>query len=200
MAISIDEHRRQIFKCWSELRLYESLQRQTEERIQDLRELIRATANFLPDNERRIELMLLDMLKHPTNIAESVKVALFIGLVNKERLTPTQIKEKAERRGFSFTEYTNPLASIHTILRRMKDADPPEVDFDEASSSYLLIMRPSILAPEFTEKVKNQTWERVVGTALSEPVNPEKVKALMDHVANQFVEGTFEKTPRTRGE
>lgn len=201
MALSPDGHRRQITECWAELQSYERLQRKVEERIQDLRELIRATANFLPDDERRAELMLLDMLKHPTNITEAVRAALFIALMNKaERLTPVQIKERAEQRGFNFSEYSNPLASIHTILRRLlKESDPPEVDFDEATGSYLMITKGgSLLSPEFTEKVKKQTWERIVGAALNEPIDPVKARALMDKASSQIIDDllAFKKASR----
>lgn len=108
-----------------------------DEKIADYRDLIRANANFLPDDERRTELLLLEVFKRPANITEAVKITIMLADARKERLTPTQIKDEAEKRGFNFSTYTNPLASIHTILRRMlKESNPPEVDYDEAAGTY----------------------------------------------------------------
>src|ERR1035438_6007069 len=133
-----NKYRRQLNEAWADLQLFEHVQRRLESRIDDLRNLIRATANLLPDEERKHELLLLDFFKHPTNVTEAVRLALYLAKLKGERLTPLQIRELAESRGFNFSEYTNPMASIHTILRRMREADPPTVDLDDVTGTYLM--------------------------------------------------------------
>ena len=161
MDTSDDKYRRQIEEAWKDLSFWESTLRGVEQRVQDLRELIRANANLLMDDkERGCELFLLDIFKHPSNITEAVKATLFLAGPNGERLTPTDIKRRAEQRGFNFSEYTNPLASIHTILRRMKESNPPEVDFNEADGTYILVGKPADISPEFTKEVKSRIIDR----------------------------------------
>lgn len=111
-----------------------------DSKIADLKELVRANANFLPDKEREAELLALEMLKIPDNITEAVKITLFLARARKKSLTPVQIKEEAEARGFNFSGYTNPMASIHSILKRMKEADPPQVSFDENGGTYTYLI------------------------------------------------------------
>lgn len=136
MDTSCEKYRAEIAECWRNLKGFELIRDLAEEKISDYRDLIRANANFLPAPERNSELMVLEVFRRPTNITEAVKLALILGDARQERLTPTQIKEQAEKRGFDFSGYTNPLASIHTTLRRMKEADPPEIDYDEAAGTY----------------------------------------------------------------
>ncbi len=130
------KYRNQIAEAWGELIAFETVRDITIDRIDDLRTLIRATANLLPDEERKAELMMLDVYKHPTNITEAVRFVLVLATAKKQRLTPIQVREEIGRRGFHLSDYTNPLASIHTIMRRMKDAIPQEVDYDEATGTF----------------------------------------------------------------
>src|SRR5713101_5000509 len=73
-----DKYRRQISDAWSDLISWERALGVMESRVADLRDLIRSTANFLPDDERARELQLLEILKHPSNITEAVRSILFI--------------------------------------------------------------------------------------------------------------------------
>ena len=43
-----------------------------------------------------------------------------------EPLTATEIREKLEAKGFDMKSYSNPLANIHTILRRLSEAKAVE--------------------------------------------------------------------------
>src|SRR5207249_584217 len=104
MDTSEDKYRRQIDEAWKDLNSWESMLRVLEERVQDLRELIRANANLLTnETERHCELFLLDIFKHPSNITEAVKATLFLARPKDERLTPKDIKRRAEQRGFDFS-------------------------------------------------------------------------------------------------
>lgn len=196
MDSSLDKYRKQISEAWADLYFYRSARQKIEQRIQDLRDLIRANANFLPDSERLVELMLLDVLKLPANIGEAVRTALLLAAFKRERLTPAQIKELAEDRGFNFSEYTNPLASVTTTLRRMRESHPPEVQFDETDGTYLLInlKQTSMVAPEFTEKAYNEVLQRVVAKGL----DADRSRALMDEIGAEIQREYFEGKERNK--
>jgi hypothetical protein len=185
-------------EAWAELYLFESIQRKTENRIEDLRGLIRATANLLPDDERRHELLLLDFFKHPTNITEAVRVALYLGKVKGERLTPLQIREQAESRGFNFSEYTNPMASVHTILRRMREADPPAVDYDEDTGTYLMVAAAPPVSQTIVGKITQQAYWKLYSGEFNEPLTKEKLALAMDQLTDEVLSEEFKKAERSR--
>jgi hypothetical protein len=158
-----DKYRRQIADTWIELANSEALRKAADQRIEDCRELIKANANFLPDVERWTELMLLEIVKRPTNIAEAVRYTLFLAKARNQRLTPVQIKDNIEERGFRLADYTNPLASIHTVLRRMREADPPEVNYDEKTETFFAAGFPlrGMFAEEYYEKVRRNVMDKL---------------------------------------
>jgi hypothetical protein len=196
MDSSPDKYRNQIKEAWSELYSLESAQRKIAKRIEDVRALIRATANFLPKDERFGEQAVLDIFQRPTNIAEAVKVTLAVARFRKNPvpLTPTQIREHAEHRGFSFAGYTNPMASIHTILRRMKEADPPEVDYDEDAGTYLLKNATDLMSPAVGAKMVTTAWERVIKHAMTKPSEPERIRELLNRVFDEVADETYVNT------
>jgi hypothetical protein len=155
-----DSFRKQIAEAQAQLYIHWQLRKAVDTRMDDLRQLIRANANFLPDNERKAELLCLELMKIPANISEAVKAALFVAGARNQKLTPPQIKELAEERGFDFSGYSNPLASIHTILKRMKDVDPPEVSYDESDGTYITTKWPSEIAD--TEKLNSKAFQRLI--------------------------------------
>jgi hypothetical protein len=154
-----DTFRKQIAEAQTSLYQFWQVRSVLDSKMDDLRQLIRATANFLPDEERRAELSCLEMMKVPTTISEAVKIVLFVAGARNERLTPPQIKERAEERGFDFSVYTNPMASIHTILKRMREVDPPEVDYDENNATYRSTSWPSGTTDE--ERLNSKAWKRL---------------------------------------
>jgi len=128
--------RTQIGEAKKRLARLMAAEQKISQEMADLRELIRANANLLPDGERELELLCLDVFKSPGNITEAVRLAIFLVSVVKMKVTPTAIKGFAEFLGFDFSEYSNPMASIHSILKRMKESDPPVVDYDQKTDEY----------------------------------------------------------------
>lgn len=49
----------------------------------------------------------------------------------KESLSASEIRERLRERGFSVDAYSNPLATVHTILRRLTDSGHVESAVDE---------------------------------------------------------------------
>ena len=194
---SDNKYRQQILEAWGQLAALERFQRVFEAKISDTRELIRALANFLSDNERAIELLLLDVYKHPTNITEAVRVALYVARMKNERLTPVQIKELAEARGFDFAPYTNPMASIHSVLKRMRDSGTPEVTFNEDDSTYTLndpLPTPAI-SPELLEEYNKRFWMRLASV---QEVDSQKTSEVSMEIYTDVFGKAFEKARRKR--
>jgi hypothetical protein len=151
-------------------------QRKINQEISDLRELIRANANFLPDEDRTFELLTLEVLKFPANITEAVRLSVFLATAKKTRLTPTEVRSFAEAIGFDFSEYSNPMASIHSILKRMKETN--EVQYDKDTDGYYFgntnangdLLNPELAAELFkdviSEIVKEPTGNKIVTSAM----------------------------------
>jgi len=162
---NLSAFRIQIAEAQTSIQKLYRLRRVIDGKIGDLKELVRANANFLPDDERAAELLALEMCKVPENITEAVKITLFIARARKEALTPVQIKEQAEQRGFDFSGYTNPMASVHSILKRMRDAESPEVTFDEETGTYTYTRaRPSLDVSDdwVYSKLNSMAWFQLV--------------------------------------
>lgn len=160
---NLDAFRNQIAEAQSSINSLYAVRRVVDEKIADLQDLIRANANFLPEDERRAELMCLEMLKVPETISEAVKAALFLAFNKKQRLSPTDIRDSAQKRGFNFGDYSNAMASIHAVLKRMREANPPEVNFDEATGTYSLAMPwpgNEVVTDSYISKLNQLAWMR----------------------------------------
>src|SRR5215469_13777837 len=51
-----------------------------------------------------------------SNITEFIK---YIYTVYPEPLTPVEVRDRLVRQGFALTKYSNPLATIHSVLKRL---------------------------------------------------------------------------------
>lgn len=90
------------------------------------KQLIFAALNMVPDKERKAFEDKLDTLASAdvsTGLTDSIKNALLRNF--PKRMTAAMVRDELVRARFDFSQYsTNPLASISTILRRLK---PEEV-------------------------------------------------------------------------
>jgi hypothetical protein len=68
----------------------------------------------------------------------------------------------------------------------MREANPPDVDFDEPSGTYQLtsLRQPSIVNPEFLERTQKELLKRAIAKVL----DPAKITALMDDVGAELRE------------
>src|SRR5271170_7378399 len=78
MSLSQDMFRSQIREAKKRLAHLMRDQQKINQETTDLRELIRANANFLPDDEREAELLFLEFFKSPGTITEAVRLAIFV--------------------------------------------------------------------------------------------------------------------------
>jgi hypothetical protein len=104
----------------------DNLNRQIEHTV----ELISANANFLPEDERAAHLQkLAEMVAGPPGFTDSVRQVL--RNIPSRALTAKRVRDLLRDAGFDLSSYTNPLASIHTILRRL--AERGEVAVSDAA-------------------------------------------------------------------
>jgi len=60
---------------------------------------------------------------NPTNLSNlGITQAVRLVLSTEERMSVADIRKKMEERGFSFTSYSAPAATLHTVMRRLVDA------------------------------------------------------------------------------
>lgn len=191
---NLDNFRNQIAEAQSRIQSLYAMRRVVDDQISDLRDLIRANANFLPDAERRAELLCLEMLKVPETIAEAVKAALFLATIKEQKLTPTEIRDIAQKRGFNFGDYSNAMASIHAVLKRMREADPPDVEFDEKSGAYSLAdpWPGDVTDESFYDQLNGRAWNRV----LTE--DGDRASVIAQEVVNNFMLDIVQKPKRLK--
>src|SRR5258708_2929522 len=113
----------------------EKLQRDRESieaEVMKLEQLIAATANMLPDDTKSAAMQWMANLRELSRLRD-VGLTDAIRRVLRQRagdwLTTTNVRDRLVSLGFDFTAYsTNPLASISTTLRRMKEVETTTVD------------------------------------------------------------------------
>jgi hypothetical protein len=93
---------------------------EAERELSRLSELMRSTIKMLSPEERSkcdCEILLERIDNRPPGLTTFVRGAFSAG---KEWLTPVEVRDYLKSIGFNFDKYkANPLASIHTTLRRM---------------------------------------------------------------------------------
>lgn len=65
-----------------------------------------------------------------------------------EPLTASEVRERLETAGFDMKSYSNPLATIHTVLRRLTDAGELETQYEAEAGSKKFIAVSKHLAVE----------------------------------------------------
>src|ERR1039458_8135126 len=88
--------------------------------IERVSELITANANFLPDEQKAEQFLQLEQLvADPPGFAYSVRKVLRAN--RGQAATAIAVREMLAKAGFNLSAYNNPLASIHTILKRLAE-------------------------------------------------------------------------------
>ena len=104
-------------------------------RIEQLADYIRSNASFLPDAERVKEIEKMDQLvAGPPGFTDSVRNVLR----NKPRYSANAIgvRNLLMESGYDLAQYSNPLASIHTILKRLAKSGEVETSMRDGELYY----------------------------------------------------------------
>jgi hypothetical protein len=88
------------------------------------------------DNSRKEKLMELmdEMNILRPRLTDAVKDAVYYA--SPERLPAAQVKDYMEVRGFNFSDFTNPLASVHSTLRRLVTQGDISAELDRGVTMY----------------------------------------------------------------
>jgi len=112
-----DPYRRQIYQALSDLIQCVRQKREVEQKISKLRTLVIANANMLPDAERAV--FIRQANESFAGFTDSIR-EIFRTHVNG--LTPTQVRDKLLELGFDLGSQVNPMASIHSVIRRLENS------------------------------------------------------------------------------
>ncbi len=108
--------------------------------ITKLRQFIRATANMLPDSAREKLLESFDEIDNRiavTTMSLIDSVRNILQNKSEKWLTVSGVKSLLQTEGFDFSSYTsNPLSSVSTTLRRLKEYGEVETDEIEGVTVY----------------------------------------------------------------
>ncbi len=113
--------------------------REAEKSVKDLSGAIEAVAKLCEDEELRDEYLLrLEELTGKQSFVAAIRHVMTSGAA----MTPTQIKQMIDLTGkMNLKGYVNPMASIHTTLRRMKDAgDIKETTNSKGEKAYAITL------------------------------------------------------------
>jgi hypothetical protein len=106
-----------------------------EKEIKHTREMIRAAVNMLPDEQRG---PYIAEVAHQGLQQMGLTMCVRDILQNTDGfITPVQIREKLENNEYDFSAYkSNPLSSIHSILKRFKPSQVQTNTFPDGTTGY----------------------------------------------------------------
>jgi len=111
------------------------------EQMRGVSQMARAALNMVP-NEDRIKLAtsFWEVMKSQEGLTEAIRNILFAN--RGQWTTAVQVKELLDKSGFDFSGYTsNPLSSIHSVLKRFKKEEVKSVRLMSGSHGYQLTKR-----------------------------------------------------------
>jgi hypothetical protein len=124
--------------------------RESERAVREYADAIRALAQVCEDEEIKANYLLaLEDVTGKPGFMDAVRAAL---RGNPNGLTATQVKQVILMlKKMDLSTYSNPMASIHTTLRRMKEKDEvKEIINDKGEKAYQLIVKaPAPLTPRW---------------------------------------------------
>ena len=93
------------------------------------RQFIKATLNMLDDNDKECFSSIFDDIGGELGLTDAIRKVL--QKESKKSFTATEVRDKLKESNFDFSSYkTNPLASIHAILKRLKPEEVEGTDID----------------------------------------------------------------------
>jgi hypothetical protein len=110
-------------ESFNEFRQLTTQREELDVKIAKLHQFIRATANMLPDEDRVVFMANVEQLAgDAVGLTDAIRNTLK-ATAPKWR-TAVDVRDELLASGFDFSRYTsNPLASVHAVLKRMKSSD-----------------------------------------------------------------------------
>lgn len=121
MTDVLDLYRQQIGVALRELMRWAGQKREAEQQMSKLRNLIIANANMLPDSEKAIFIQQAN-----ESFAGFTDTIRELFRTHPKGLTPTMVRDKLVEAGFDLSSQSNAMASIHSVIRRLLEAEAIE--------------------------------------------------------------------------
>jgi len=123
-------YREQITHALRELVEWGERKKEAEQHMAKLRQLIVANANMLPENERGIFIKQAEQ-SVPSGFTDNIRHLFRVHF--PDGLTPVKLRDELVKAGIDLSSQSNPLASIHSVVRRLLESGEIEpngnVDF-----------------------------------------------------------------------
>src|SRR5271165_2505377 len=110
-------YRNQINECMAEIARLAQEKQGLDRRIGRLQQIVRANADMLFDAEKESVLLALDDALPPTGFTQAIRFEL--RRAGQRGLTPKEMRAVLSNRGVDLRSQSNPLASIHTVIKRL---------------------------------------------------------------------------------
>jgi len=110
-------YRNQINECMAEIARLAQEKQGLDRRIGKLQQIVKANADMLSDAEKESVLLALDDALPPTGFTQAIRFEL--RRAGQRGLTPKEMRAALINRGIDLHSQSNPLASIHTVLKRL---------------------------------------------------------------------------------
>jgi hypothetical protein len=130
--IERERYRVQISLALRDLVKWAETKKHAEQEMSKLRNLIIANANMLPDDERA--LFMAQASENFAGFTDTIR-ELF-RTVFPRGLTPRQVRDKLVGIGFDLEAQSNPMASVHSVIRRLLNAGDIESNGDAEIGGY----------------------------------------------------------------
>ncbi len=111
-----DLYRNQIRAALRELAAKGEQRKEIDREMVNLRQLIRANANMLPDEERKTFITQVDDTE-PAGFTETIRRLL---RDRREGFTPLELRGAMAEAGIDLSTQSNAMASIHSVLKRLE--------------------------------------------------------------------------------
>jgi len=128
-----------------------SEQQRINSEIKSVKEMMKASFNMMPDDERQkfsaiVKQAVNTLVTQERGLTEAIRVLLES---NRRRwFSAVNVRDKLIESGFDFSNYTsNPLASVHTVLKRMKREEVKTRELLPGNKEYRWIKPSSV--PQF---------------------------------------------------
>ncbi len=127
-----DIYRKHIAAVMEELTYWAKLKRDSEQQIGKLRALVIANANMLPDDEERRAF--ISHANELVSLGFTDSIRELFRKVFPRGLTPTGVRDGLVVEGWDLSTQVNPMASIHSVIRRLVAAGEIEPNETENGS------------------------------------------------------------------
>ena len=127
-------YRKHIAHVMEELAHWAKMKRDSEQQIAKLRALVIANANMLPDDEERRAF--ISHANELVSLGFTDSIRELFRKVFPKGLTPMGVRDGLVIDGWDLSSQVNPMASIHSVIRRMVAAGEIEPDDAGETGSY----------------------------------------------------------------